>query len=502
MRKRMKKTCVVLLLAAALLMSVQAQDTTDAVSAVQSALQTHSDIMDALNEYQRFLAMLVQLREPLAQTALAAYEALQAYAPEDQIRNAQLIVNLLEGPQSPLYDATIDLDSWTALGIRPFDDEDTSPIQGIRPFVDAYVRESAERSGWNNDGLQYEDEWRQTVELDPGVLQLLLDWLRLASASAVASTSKVSTDVQRHDDLLTTQAFLSILSLFATELTRPLRVAVAPGESIQAAIDSAWPGATVYIDPGIYRETLYVTKDITLQGFGGDVVIEPINGQTGILIRSDDPTQVEISRLTIRNADIGLGVAGDVALKLDFVDIEGCATGMSLEGTAHVTTQDVSWAGNGITLLVGGSSDACLINVTIEGSTSTLGAIVVQGDATVTLDNATIMDGMGNGILLRENATATVEDSLLRNNALDGIRVADASHLLLTGNDFYSNGGFGLRIESSQCPLEEIDSDAFSGVITGYGNLFGSYASIVANALGSYCPEDLTFLIAPNSQDE
>ncbi|MCK5827698.1 hypothetical protein KAH43_04155, partial [Candidatus Bipolaricaulota bacterium] len=61
MRKRIKQTCVVLLLAATLFMSVQAQDTTDPMSAVQSALQTHSDIMDALDEYQRFLAMLVQL---------------------------------------------------------------------------------------------------------------------------------------------------------------------------------------------------------------------------------------------------------------------------------------------------------------------------------------------------------------------------------------------------------------------------------------------------------
>ena len=503
MRKRIKQTCVVLLLAVAIFMSAQAQDTTDAMSAVQSALQTHSDVLDALNEYQQFLAMLVQLHDPLVQAALAAYEALQAYAPEDQIRNAQVIINLLEGPQSPLYDATINLDSWPALGIRPFDDENTSPISGIRPFVDAYVRESAERSGWNDDGLQYEDERGQTVELDPLVLQLLQDWLRLASDSAVAATSEISTDSQRRDNLLTTQVFLGILTTSATELTRPLRVTVSPGESIQAAIDTAWAGATIFIDPGVYRETLYITKDLTLQGFGGGVVLEPINGQTGILIRSYHQAQVQINRLTIRNAGVGLKVEGDVKLQLDFVEFERCVTGMSLDADASVIAEDMRWIGNGVALLAEGTSDALLIDATIEDSTSTLGAIVVQGDAIVTLDNATVRDGMGNGILVRENATATVEESHLRNNVLDGIRVADASHLVVTGNDFYSNGGFGLGTASSQCSQEEGSSeDAFSGTISGSSNRFGSFNSAVANVLGAYCPEDLTFLTEPKSEDE
>lgn len=494
MQKPTKQACVGLLLIVVLFMSVMGQG--DASSATD--FQKVSDVMDALDEYQQFVAMLIQLHDPLVQAALAAYEALQAYAPEDQIRNAQVIINLLEGPQSPLYDATINLDSWPALGGRPFVDENTLPIPGIRPFVDAYVRESAERSVWAEEDPQYEDERGQTVELDPLVLQLFQDWLRLASASAVAATSEISTDAQRHDDLMTTQAFLVILTTSATELTRPLRVTVAPGESIQAAIDTAWAGATIFIDPGVYRETLYITKDLTLQGFGGDVVLEPINGQTGILIRSDDQIQVEISRLTIRDADIGLGVAGDVALMLDFVDLEGCATGISLKGNAHVITEDVSWAGNGITLLADESSDAHLINVTIEDSTSSLGAVVVQGSATVSLVNVTIMDGMGNGLLVRESATATVEESLLRGNALDGIRVADASHLVVTENDFYSNGGFGLRVLSDQC-LQDGDpsSEAFSGLVSGSGNLFGSSNSVVANALGYYCPENLLFLIEP-----
>jgi len=480
MRKPTKQTCVVLLLIVVLFMSVMGQG--DASSATD--FQKVSDVMDALDEYQQFLTMLVQLRESLGQVVLAAYEGLQAYAPEDQIRNAQVIVNLLEGPQSPLYDPSIELAD--------------SPVPGIRPWVEDFLSESTERSSWDEAGLSYEDERGTTVMLPPNMFQLLRDWLRLASVSAVAATDPASPGLERRDDLLIAQAFLVILSNFTTELTRPLRVTVVPGESIQSAIDRAWSGGTVFIDPGVYRETLYIRKDITLQGFGSGVVLEPIDTQTGILIRSDEQAHVEINNLTIRNAGAGLSVEGNVTLQLNLVELESCATGLRLEGDAHAIAEGVRWIGNGMALLADGTSDALLLDATIEDSTSSLGGIVVQGNATVALENATVMDGMGNGILLLENATATVEDSLLRGNALDGIRVTDASHLLLTGNDFYYNGGFGLRVLSDQCSQDgDPSSEAFSGSVSGSGNRFGSSNSVVGNALGQYCPEDLTFLTEP-----
>ena len=44
---------------------------------------------------------------------------------------------------------------------------------------------------------------------------------------------------------------------------------VAPGESIQAAIDDALPGDTITIAPGEFRENLTITTDdITLRGGG------------------------------------------------------------------------------------------------------------------------------------------------------------------------------------------------------------------------------------------
>lgn len=53
---------------------------------------------------------------------------------------------------------------------------------------------------------------------------------------------------------------------------------VKPGQSIQRAIDRADPGDTVLVKPGVFRESLFIDKRLTLQGSGSDregTVLEP-----------------------------------------------------------------------------------------------------------------------------------------------------------------------------------------------------------------------------------
>lgn len=56
---------------------------------------------------------------------------------------------------------------------------------------------------------------------------------------------------------------------------------VHPGESIQAAVDAARPGDTVVVAPGVYRESVLVTKPgLTLRGAGRETVLLPAAATT------------------------------------------------------------------------------------------------------------------------------------------------------------------------------------------------------------------------------
>ncbi len=66
-------------------------------------------------------------------------------------------------------------------------------------------------------------------------------------------------------------------SIVAAAPTSAATIVVYPGQSIQAAVDTARPGQTIKLAPGIYHESVAIVKDrITLEGSGSDLTtMEP-----------------------------------------------------------------------------------------------------------------------------------------------------------------------------------------------------------------------------------
>src|SRR5205085_10483959 len=83
-------------------------------------------------------------------------------------------------------------------------------------------------------------------------------------------------------------------------------ITVNPGESIQAAVDAAQPGQTIFIKPGTYVEAIVVDKaNIKLIGLNGGhserVIIEnPGTANNGITVK-DNGDGFVLKNVTVRN---------------------------------------------------------------------------------------------------------------------------------------------------------------------------------------------------------
>jgi len=96
---------------------------------------------------------------------------------------------------------------------------------------------------------------------------------------------------------------LLLLATFGAQIMVPVRapqVDVSPEQSIQAAINSAQPGDTIFVHEGIYYERIEINKTVSL--VGEDRATTVVDGEeigTVIKVTSDD---AHISGFTIQNA--------------------------------------------------------------------------------------------------------------------------------------------------------------------------------------------------------
>jgi len=209
--------------------------------------------------------------------------------------------------------------------------------------------------------------------------------------------------------ILTATAWLAASDVVAAVLP------VAPGASIQAAIDAASDGDVVSVAAGTWVEDVdFRGKAITLLGTGPDSVLQGTGGGPVVTFASGEARASVIDSFTI---------TGGVAERGGGVLVDGASPTVLRN---RIVANRARRQGSGVHLAASGAelrNNLIADNATVSLLTGDAHGVEVEGGAPLLVNN-TIVDGDSNGIILRASAAAVIRNNVI---AFNGSQTAGAA---------------------------------------------------------------------------
>jgi hypothetical protein len=415
--------------------------------------------------------LVAEMAELLDQALYLSIAALSWPDRDDLELYIQGIVNLLDGPGSPDYDAS---------GGAATPNED-----GLK---DLFLTFLTARSGV------------ETVATPHASLSILAQavqaaehterYLFLAAEAAKAARDRVYSVTGGRQELRQTYAYLLaargktsdelLLGGLGTllEVFPSLDIWVGPDESIQAAIDRAPAGATIHLEPGTYRERIVIDKDLTLIGEPAGETDRPMVELIGVIWDivvgiEGDGVEVHLRNLYVSNGTVGILASGNSTVHLHAVWIGQVNSAVTATDGAIVHCDDCEFA---------------------ESET----AMLVRSGASAHVSNSILRDCASMGIIVFFGGSLTMTDTTVSGCGGDAIYLQDDSTLHLERCSIYGNEGFGVFAYTAECErhfiIGQTDERGFTGTITGANNTIPDPDEEHGNLEGDICPEEYRFL--------
>lgn len=221
---------------------------------------------------------------------------------------------------------------------------------------------------------------------------------------------------------------------------------VFPGQSVQAAIDAARPGDTVFLTPGVFRESVRITTSgLTLRGSGRTTVLMPAATPTGACATAGHGLCVEgtgaapVKDTAVRSLTLaGFKKNGLWASRTDRLSVRGVTAenngqwGIATERSIHGVLRGNTARGNGDAgVFVANTVD------TEQGATDTGGTVI--------RDN--LLTGNRIGVTVRRLRNLVVEHNDITTNCAGVFVVGDESKpragaLTVRGNHVHENNSY------------------------------------------------------------
>ena len=221
---------------------------------------------------------------------------------------------------------------------------------------------------------------------------------------------------------------------------------VAPGETIQAAIDAASVGDTVYVDPGTYTENLRLRSGVNVVGSGFATTILRGVGNTNVVTSSGvTNSRFEGFKITRNGNNDNAGVVingGSLLLNNNW--ITGNRNGVRINGGSPIIRNNIidqnGSAADGLLNygVISLSATPLIANNLISSNT---GAGIYLGwaaSAGTQVINNTVDHNTDNGIWCYNGANAIIKNNIFTHNST-GISASHGSIPLISFNDVWGN---------------------------------------------------------------